>query len=828
MDNISRVNASRKDRTGNSIQRWGMRGIVAAVSVAAWTTAAGGQGCEPHWSEEFASGDLDGAASALAWFDDGTGPALYVGGSFFAAAGVPETRGIARWDGREWSSVGGGVDGLVYSMAVHDDGTGPALFVGGWFSAAGGVLATSHVAKWNGSVWSPLPGDTDSLVIAMRVFDDGSGASLYIGGNFGRAGGIDANRIAKWDGASWSPLGSGISDIVRTMDVFDDGSGPALHVAGRFVNAGGLSVEYLAKWTGQSWEAASPPPYGPRSGGIWDLVVWDDGAGPALYATGRFEDNGVTGGVARKRGGQWEVLASPSIRIPFALGPIDVGGRQGMGVAVQQIGREPGSVGAWIDGVWHHLGDVDRVPRSMLRVEGPTGPRTYLVGLLSAVGGSGVRGIAVWDGSEWSALRPPGGINGSVRALDAGVERVYAGGWFQSAGGAAAVRVAAYEGGVWSALGPGFPSTCGAGGIPSVESLLEVDLPSARGVVAGGLFSAGFLSQAIAVWDGASWAGLAQGFSVISATDTCAVVMDTAVFDDGSGPALFAAGHFDTPAWGIARWTGTAWADLAGGLGVFPWGNKRMCLRVHDDGTGPALYVGGRIWAAGGPGGFPVRNIARWNGQHWSRVGQGLEMFVFALEEFDDGRGPALFAAGASSTGGEVWRWEGAAWTRLGGRFDAEAAALAVFDDGTGPALYVGGSFTSIDGRPARALARWDPGAPGQWIEVAGGVAQAGQGASVLALEPVPHQGVWSLLVGGWFSAVGQSVDSQNIARLIGCRSVCYPDCDSNGTLDIFDFLCFQNSFVLGEPYACDCDPDPACDIFDFLCFQNAFVAGCP
>ncbi|MCH8270275.1 MAG: exo-alpha-sialidase [Planctomycetes bacterium] len=56
----------------------------------------------------------------------------------------------------------------------------------------------------------------------------------------------------------------------------------------------------------------------------------------------------------------------------------------------------------------------------------------------------------------------------------------------------------------------------------------------------------------------------------------------------------------------------------------------------------------------------------------------------------------------------------------------------------------------------------------------------------------------------------------------------CYADCDPNGVLDIFDFLCFQNSFVAGEPYACDCDPDPACDIFDFLCFQDAFVAGCP
>ncbi len=62
----------------------------------------------------------------------------------------------------------------------------------------------------------------------------------------------------------------------------------------------------------------------------------------------------------------------------------------------------------------------------------------------------------------------------------------------------------------------------------------------------------------------------------------------------------------------------------------------------------------------------------------------------------------------------------------------------------------------------------------------------------------------------------------------------CYPDCDTStgvGTLDLFDFLCFQNSFVNGEVYACDCDTSTGplvCDLFDFLCFQNAFVGGCP
>jgi FG-GAP-like repeat len=62
----------------------------------------------------------------------------------------------------------------------------------------------------------------------------------------------------------------------------------------------------------------------------------------------------------------------------------------------------------------------------------------------------------------------------------------------------------------------------------------------------------------------------------------------------------------------------------------------------------------------------------------------------------------------------------------------------------------------------------------------------------------------------------------------------CFADCDQStgvGTLDIFDFLCFQSSFVAGQTYACDCDTSTGigvCDIFDFLCFQSAFVGGCP
>ncbi len=56
--------------------------------------------------------------------------------------------------------------------------------------------------------------------------------------------------------------------------------------------------------------------------------------------------------------------------------------------------------------------------------------------------------------------------------------------------------------------------------------------------------------------------------------------------------------------------------------------------------------------------------------------------------------------------------------------------------------------------------------------------------------------------------------------------AACYPDCDGNGRLDIFDMLCFLNLHAAKDPYA-DCDTDLDWTIFDFLCFVNEYNAGC-
>ena len=49
----------------------------------------------------------------------------------------------------------------VNAIAFVDDGSGPALYAGGVFVTAGGTAA-NQIAKWDGALWSPLAGGLTS------------------------------------------------------------------------------------------------------------------------------------------------------------------------------------------------------------------------------------------------------------------------------------------------------------------------------------------------------------------------------------------------------------------------------------------------------------------------------------------------------------------------------------------------------------------------------------------------------------------------------------------------------------------------------------------
>ena len=329
---------------------------------------------------------------AFTVFDDGSGRALYAGGSFTSAGGVSANR-IAKWDGASWSPLSTGIDGDVIALAVFDDGSGPALYAGGEFTTAGGTHA-SNVARWDGVNWSSLGAGTNGVVVALAVFDDGSGPALYAGGFFTWAGGVSVGYVAKWDGTSWSPLGSGVNNLVYALSVFDGGSGPELVVGGYLTMAGGSSARRIARWNGTTW---SPLGTGminaPPIAGVFALTAFDDGSGPALYAGGSFAGAGTAFSidVAKWDGTDWSGLA---------------GGTNGF----------VGDLAVFDDG---------------------SGPVLFAGGEFTAAGGSSARHVAKWNGTSWSALGV--GTNFQVYSLgafgDGSEPGLFVGGNFSFAGG---------------------------------------------------------------------------------------------------------------------------------------------------------------------------------------------------------------------------------------------------------------------------------------------------------------------------------------------------------------------------------------------------------
>lgn len=684
--------------------------------------------CTPSWLPTFGEAPgTNGTISALAVFDDGNGAALYAGGDFTTAGGVLANY-IARWDGSIWATLGSGLDDTVKALTVFDDGSGAALYAAGEFTTAGGVGA-SGIAKWDGSNWTPLGSGlistpTNSGVLTLAVFDDGSGAALYAGGGFSTAGGVAVNMLAKWDGSNWAPLGNGMNSFlikVLALEVFDDGNGAALYAGGFYTL--GASARVIAKWDGVSWTALGSG----VNGSVLSLTVFDDGSGAALYVGGNFTKAG--------------------------------------GLLVNYIAR-------WDGSTWASLGNgMNNAVRAIAGFDDGNGLRLFAGGGFVTAGGGTVNGIAKWDGTNWTTLDT--GVYGSVFALKVfddggGGEVLFAGGYFATASGLGANNMANWDGSNWTVLGNSFDN--------GVRELAVYDDGSGPELYAGGSFLTieGTAVNHIAKWNGSSWALLGSGIS--HSTTSFGGVGAMTVFDDGTGAALFAAGSFTTAggvtANNIAKWNGATWTALGGGLvgAAFPSSPYVSTLSVFDDGTGAALYAGGFFTTAGG---VTSSNIAKWDGMTWASVGGGTDWSVSALTVFDDGGGAALYAGGDFTTAGglpanKIAKWDGSNWTAMGSGMNDVVFTLAVHDDGNGQRLFAGGWFTSAGGVPVNLIAKWDG---LSWGALGNGF--SGGGGShpslpvVFSLTTFNDGSGAALYAGGTFTTAG-SVAASNIAKWDG------------------------------------------------------------
>ncbi|MCY2961840.1 MAG: hypothetical protein NTY35_16915 [Planctomycetota bacterium] len=721
------------------------------------------------WSRSFPpAGIVDeqpgyGNVYATVEHDDGSGPALFVGGAF-AGAGLVSCPHVVRWNGTAFEALAGGLPYAVSGLYSLDLGAGRELY------AALGVIGPDSLYRWDGAGWHSIPG-TSRAILDLEVFDFGSGPELVIA----RDDNATHQYVQRRTANGWVQVGPGPNYTVHALAVYDDGTGPALYAIGAFngIGANGLPLRGLARWNGAGWVGVGGGldngTGGPSTG--YDLAVWDDGSGPKLVAGGEFV---AVGGqpipyVAAWNGTTWSSLGAGVVgpvsdveSVVLASGPkLVVAGN------LTQAGGNPARSPVVFDGAqWTSLGTALSIAApgtasatAFTAHDDGSGRSLFVGGRFANAGGTVAASIARWDESQWHALGVARGISGTIFAWarhdDGSGMALYAGGVLDGAGDQVVRQVARFDGTSWSAVGP-VPAVANP-----VRALLSADVGAGSRLYAAGNYSAiaGTAADCIAAWDGQAWAPLPGGGLTASLAAPLAHAL--AVHDDGSGKALYVGGFFGfaggVPANRIARWSPSGWTGVGTG---FTSGEVKS-LAVFDDGTGAKLYAGGTM---------PER-VARWNGSTW----QGLPQppangggDVQALGSWPYGSQPLLFVGGRfSSVGGvstyNLGAWDGAAWRTFGagatGIPNGSVSAFHLVDDGrgAGPKLYAGGLFGTIDGVPGASVCAWNGTA---WESAA----QGGVNGSVKALGSLDDGEGAALYVGGAFTASSVGV-ATNLAR---------------------------------------------------------------
>ncbi|MBN8695456.1 MAG: T9SS type A sorting domain-containing protein [Bacteroidetes bacterium] len=291
-------------------------------------------------------------ASIRSVYFDSINNYLYASGDFdFLNTEGRRLKGIARWDGLKWDSLGTGIDNAfgkcVFALYNNE------LYVGGSFDSAGSVYSKC-ISKWDGVKWDSLPvnafvGQVNSGVYVLESID----GDLYLGGEFDSLMNSSCLGVAKWNGINWTCLNfpalpytilrvysickyqneiyfgglfkttnapnDTIQDIIKfdgmnwksvgggfhstpfsgvsSMKVFNG----ELYVAGAFSKMYGDVGNYIQKWDGNVWTEVGGGVIGiaGSNGSISDLIVYDN----KLYAVGVFS---FAGGVPAQYIAAWD------------------------------------------------------------------------------------------------------------------------------------------------------------------------------------------------------------------------------------------------------------------------------------------------------------------------------------------------------------------------------------------------------------------------------------------------------------------------------------------------------------------------------------------
>ncbi|MCC7387941.1 MAG: hypothetical protein IT431_04145 [Phycisphaerales bacterium] len=786
-----------------------MTNRTAAAAFALLAAGAWGQ-CEQGWDERFGPAVVRYPPHSMAAAELDGERVLFTVGDMESATYSRDGGGVARWDGAAWTQAPDGLESSwpSHTRFVRSPATGAVYAYRGQLTLDGKQLGT--MARWDGRTWEAVetPHGADLLAVG-----DSDGAELLAVVGHGPSGGPDP--IVVRDENGWHTIGT-IEDgrDIRAMLWADLGAGPHLYAFGRFEEIAGQPLLHAAEWDGQAWHPLGDglAPY------IDEAVVFDLGNGPGLFAY-----DGYSGWFFS--GGNWTRASDDTWPWTMTL-----------------------------------LGRHDLLGRDVLLFEHPE------------QGHAPPFGLRAWDGHDWTML--PGEFNDDV--LDAGVYDIggdaglYVCGAFTAIDDQPAIGIARFDGARWRPVGNAKP-TDGLWGIRSMLAVGEEGGP----LLGNRLYAAGDLLRGweemgpVAAWDGVRWEKIAP--PPMRWDNPLWFTYTVRLADLGDGPRILLAGELvnaqydPTP---VLQWDGVSWSTV-GEIGQLSgWATSLM---MFDDGSGERLYASGDLVIDGS---VPA-SIARFEGGRWEPYLVITPGAVYDLEVYNDGGGQTLYAAvaGGADFGagliGPVIKHADDGWELAGNNLYyfmsdhvGSGARLEVIEVGGRRLLTVFGDFYVDDSEifDVEQLAVLDGGVWHKdldympyhpyWLTTS--VARDGRLITFInnsrSSEPdvaVCDGDVWHPMpgeldyganavamgtVGGSesvFLAGPTSVDgipSDGFARY-GCPH-CPADFDADGDADEADFVEFMGLWEIGDT-AADLDLDGYTDTRDVIGFLNHWNAGC-
>ena len=469
-----------------------------------------------------------------------------------------------------------------------------------------------------------------------------------------------------------------------------------------------------------------------------------------------------------------------------------------------------------------------------------------LAGDFTAAGDVAANHIVILHGQEWIPLGD--GLDQRVQAL--AVLRngdILAGGDFTVAGFTLANHIVRWDGSAWSAMGDGVDVPVSAIAVTPAGALYAGGGPAS---------SEGLTNSFLFRWNGTSWPIVGGGAdapvrALLANADESVVVAgefhrlnnnnistfkiarwtgsNWTTYRDGLGPYVYAAarapngdliaaGSFTSiynqgAANGVARWNGTAWQALGGGItGSSP--NVRAVLALPNG----DVVIGGEFASISYTFGNSVRTLptnymAKWNGSRWDPIGSGMLGYVHALAQ--------LNAQGDFVAVGRFTKAQGVAATRIARYATLSGASAPVI---TTQPLPLQGCGSQQPMRTLSVTASSSNSLPlrYQWRRNGHDLCNSSSVSGVNSPDLVLTR---SGTEGGAYEAVvftEQGCVTSSLATFVDCAA----DFNCSGQLEVADLMEYVTSWLSGDLRA-DRNRDSQLTYSDLYYFVGDWFRGC-